>query len=121
MDDRELRIEVKKLAVERRGQNLSAGKFLVGLVLLGLLGFGLDLKSFLYTQDKDDRTFLAAHRILLQEENLGKRLTHIAFLHEISGGRIEFLSQLEKQTESARVYRRRNSLSQATRADSRYC
>ena len=39
MNDRDLKIEEKKLALERRGQNLSLGKFVVGVFLLGVVGY----------------------------------------------------------------------------------
>ena len=77
---------------------MSAGKFVIGVVLLGLLGFMLDINSFLYTQDKDDRTFLSSHRILLLEKDLNKRLSNISFLKGISGRKLEYLDAVEVQT-----------------------
>ncbi|MDE0345975.1 MAG: hypothetical protein OXI66_09375 [Boseongicola sp.] len=100
MDHRSIQIEERKLALQRRDQNLSAVKFFVGVLLLGVLGIVLDVSSLLHTQNHADRTFLAGHRALLQEKDLVKRLEDIAFLREIGGSGIEYLSLLESQTKA---------------------
>ena len=84
MDSSDLKIREKELALKKRKQNLSAGKFVVGVVLLGVLSFNLDLFTFFYTRDKDDRDFLSSQRLLLQESDLQQRLQNIAFLDGIS-------------------------------------
>ena len=100
MDHRNLQIEERKLALQRRGQNLSAMKFFAGVLLFGALGIALDVSSLFHTQNHDDRTFLAGHRALLQEMDLDKRLENISFLLEIGGSGIEYLSFLESQTKA---------------------
>ena len=98
METHELQIRERELALKKREQNLSAGKFVVGAVLLGSLSLILDIESVLYTQYKDDRAFLSSHLLLLQEIDLQKRLTNIELLGGISGGKLEYLELLTTQT-----------------------
>ena len=98
METHELQIRERELALKKRKQNLSAGKFVVGAVLLGGLSLILDIESILYTQSKDDRDFLSRHLLLLQESDLQKRLINIELLGGISGGKLEYLELLMHQT-----------------------
>ena len=100
MNTQKLQILEKELALKRREQNLSMAKFVLGALLLGGLSFALDLKSLIYVQGKDDRTFLSSHLSLLREDNLQKRLSNIAFLEAINGRKSEFLSALKEQTQA---------------------
>ena len=46
------------MPLEKRRQNLSVIKFVIGILLLGFLGYVLDLQRFIYTQEKDIRDLI---------------------------------------------------------------
>lgn len=100
MNAQEVQIREKELALKRRGQTLSFAKFVVGVLVLGVLSFALDVKSFLHTLNSDDRSFLSRHESLLREPDLQKRLENIAFLEGISGRKSDYLSARKKQTQA---------------------
>ena len=100
MDAQELKIREKELALKRRKQNLSAVKFVIGVLLLGVLGYALDIEKFVYIQGKDDRTFLSSNQSLLQEKNLNKRLSNITFLEAINGRKSAYLIAIKLQTQA---------------------
>ena len=95
-----IKIREKELALKRREQNLSTVKFVVGVLLLGALGYALDIEKFRYTQGKDDRTFLSNNQPLLQDKDLRKRLSNIAFLEGINGRKSEYLTAIKRQTQA---------------------
>ena len=78
MDEREFCIQKKRLSLEKRRQNLSAWKFVVGILLLGFLGFVLDIHSFFYTRDENNRVWLSSHLPYLLERDPQIRLNYVS-------------------------------------------
>lgn len=92
-----MQLKEKELVLNKRAQDIGIVKFIVGTLLIGVVGLMLDFDTFFHEKIDDDRTFLVNQIELLREKHPSKRLSNIITLKGINGAPSQYLNDLEKE------------------------
>jgi hypothetical protein len=117
LKEAELVVKQQELELKRVEARAGAYRFVIGTLLLGVLGIALNVGVFLHAVRKDDREYLERNMDLLQEQDPTKLLANVKMLRRVGQPLEEALNATEQYAQATIALRKQRIAEDQARID----